>query len=68
MSTPVSSDYLEINKNRFHEIEWIKTKILSLREKYERRPSTIKQIRDLERQIRERGGEPEIHSWIKVEI
>ena len=64
MSTPVSTDYLEINKNRFHEIEWLKTKILSLREKYQRRPSTIKEIRDLERQIRERGGEPEVHSWM----
>lgn len=65
MSTPVSTNYLEINTNRFHEIEWLKAKILSLREKYLRRPSTIKEIRDLERQIRERGGEPEVHSWIK---
>ena len=65
MSTPVSTNYLEINKNRFHEIEWLKSKILSLREKYQRRSSTIKEIRDLERQIRERGGEPEVHSWIK---
>lgn len=65
MTTPVSNDYLEINKNRFHEIAWLKSKILSLHEKYMRRPSTIKEIRDLERQIRERGGEPEIHAWIK---
>lgn len=64
MSTPVSTNYLEINKNRFHEIEWLKTKIRSLREKYLRRPSTIKEIRDLERQIRERGGQPEVHSWM----
>jgi len=64
MSTSVSTNYLEINKNRLHEIEWLKSKILSLREKYQRRPSTIKEIRDLERQIRERGGEPECHSWM----
>ncbi len=64
MSTPVSSSYLETNTNRFHEIRWLKSKIISLQEKYTRRPSTIKQIRDLERQIRERGGQPDVHEWI----
>ena len=67
MSTPVSTDYLEINKNRFHEIEWLKNKIVSLEPKFKRRPSTIKEIRDLERQIRERGGVPETHTWITQE-
>jgi hypothetical protein len=38
---------------------------MSLREKYQRRPSTIKEIKDLERQIVERGGVPESHFWIK---
>ncbi len=65
MSTPVSNKYLETNKNRFHEIEWLKSKVRSLQEKYQRRSSTIKEIRDLERQIVERGGVPEIHDWIK---
>jgi hypothetical protein len=64
MSTPVSKDYLTVNTNRFHEIEWIKAKIRSLENKYLRRPSTIKEIRDLERQIKERGGEPEVHTWM----
>lgn len=65
MSTPTGIGYLESNKNRFHEITWLKEKITRLEPKYERRPSTIKEIRDLERQIRERGDEPEQHSWIK---
>lgn len=65
MSTPVSKDYIKSNSNRLHEIEWIKRKIRSLEEKYMRRPSTIREIRDLERQIRERGGEPENHDWIR---
>jgi hypothetical protein len=65
MSTPVSTNYLESNKNRLHEIQCLKTKIMSLREKYQRRPSTIKEIKDLERQIVERGGVPESHFWIK---
>jgi hypothetical protein len=64
MSTPVSKDYLKINTNCLHEIVWLKSKIASLERKYLRRPSTIKEIRDLERQIRERGGEPEQHTWI----
>lgn len=64
MSTPVSKDYLEINHNRLHEIDWLKTKIRSLETKYTRCPSTIKEIRDLERQIKERGGEPEVHAWM----
>ena len=50
--------------NRPYEIEWLKKKIVSLRPKYERRPSTIKEIRDLERRIRHKGGEPETHEWI----
>lgn len=52
----------ELQKNC--EIKWLKDKILSLREKFERRPKTIKEIRDLERQIRERDGEPDKHDWI----
>lgn len=65
MSAPVSKNYLQANTNRLHEIEWLKNKILSLRDKYTRRPSTIREIRDLERQICERGGTPDVHSWIK---
>ena len=56
---------MTINTNSLHEIQWLKAKIVTLRQKYERRPSTIKEIRDLERQIKERGGEPEVHAWIK---
>jgi predicted site-specific integrase-resolvase len=37
-----------------HEIEWIKNKIEELRPLLFKRPSVIKQIRDLERQIAER--------------
>jgi hypothetical protein len=48
------------------EVKWIKEKILSLRGKYEKRPRTIKEIRDLERQIRERGGEPDKHDWLPL--
>lgn len=63
-STPVSSNYLDSNTNAPHEIEWLKKKILSLQSKYEKRPRTIKQIRDLERQIKERGGMPDKHNWL----
>ena len=66
MSTPTNKDYLEHNTNRLSEITWLKNKILSLREKYERRPSTIREIRDWERQIRERGGEPDNHDWLNL--
>jgi hypothetical protein len=52
-------------QRRKDEIKWLKNKILSLREKYERKPSTIKEIRDLERQIRDHDSEPDIHDWIK---
>lgn len=65
MSTPVSTNYLKINTNRLHEIEWLRSKIAGLETKFLRRPSTIKEIKDLERQIRERGGEPEVHTWLK---
>lgn len=64
MSTPVSTDYLESNTNRNSEILWLKDKIQSLRPKYQRRPSTLREIRDLERQILERGGVPESHDWL----
>lgn len=47
------------------EIDWTKAKITSLKDKYLKRPSTIKEIRDLERQIIERGGEPDQLDWIK---
>ena len=51
-------------KRRLSEIKWLKDKILSLREKYKKRPRTIKEIRDLERQIREHGDQPDQHEWI----
>jgi len=65
MSTKVGKDYLVSNTNRIHEIQWLKNKIISLKDKYQKRPRTIKEIRDLERQIRERGAEPDNHDWIK---
>ena len=49
-----------------NEIRWLKNKILSLREKFEKRPRTIREIKDLERQIRERNGEPDVHEWLKI--
>jgi hypothetical protein len=49
-----------------NEIRWLKNKILSLREKFEKRPKTIREIKDLERQIRERNGEPDVHEWLKI--
>jgi hypothetical protein len=58
-STPTSKDYLNCNRNRQHEIEWTKNKIKSLLPKLAKKPSTMKQIKDLERQIRERGGTPD---------
>jgi hypothetical protein len=59
MSTPTGPGYIQSNTNRLHEIEWLKNKIRSLLPELKRRPRTIRQIRDLERQIRERGGEPD---------
>lgn len=38
-----------------HEIQWIQNKIDTLKLKLERKPSVAKQIKDLERQIRERS-------------
>lgn len=57
-------DLLEENQRK-REIKWLKDKILSLREKLERKPKTIREIRDLERQIRDRNGEPDQHDWIR---
>jgi hypothetical protein len=68
MSTKTNSEYLRLNANRLHEIDWLKAKIISLEQKYKKRPSTIKEIRDLERQIRERGGEPDTHEWITEKV
>lgn len=45
------------------EIAWIRVSIIGLRAKYERRPRTLRQIRDLERQLRERGGVPDRLPW-----
>jgi hypothetical protein len=64
MSTPVNKNYLDMNNHCSSEIRWIKDRILSLREKFQRRPSTIREIRDLERQIVERGGVPDQHEWL----
>ena len=37
-----------------NEIDWLKEKIESLRERAKRQPSTVREIHDLERQIKER--------------
>jgi hypothetical protein len=62
----MSKDFWDFQKEiqRKSEIKWLKDKILSLREKFERKPRTIREIRDLERQIRERNGEPDQHDWM----
>ena len=69
-STPVSADYVDsMGVGRLnHEIAWIKKKIISLQPKFERRPRTIREIRDLERQIKERGGTPDVHDWLPNNI
>lgn len=58
-----------------HEVEWTKKKILSLKPEYTKhaarhdrhgtKPAVHKQIMDLERQIKERGGVPDDHDWIR---
>jgi len=59
MSTPTHKNYLTSNTNRLHEINWCKARIRELVPLLTKKPSTIRQIRDLERQIVERGGAPD---------
>lgn len=59
MSTPTHKNYLTSNTARLHEINWCKARIRELIPLLDRKPSTIRQIRDLERQIVERGGAPD---------
>lgn len=66
-STPPSKDYLKINKNIPAELRWLENKIESLKDKYNRKPSTAREIRDLMRQIKERGGTLNKPDWFKNE-
>lgn len=60
--------YQSINPNAAAEVAWTKKKIISLKAKYEKKPSTHKEIKDLERQIRERGGIPDSHDWFHANV
>jgi hypothetical protein len=63
-------------RNAPHEVRWLKNKISNFEPEYtaymksrgERhgtKPKVHKHILDLERQIKERGGVPDNHPWIK---
>ena len=61
--------------NDAHEVNWLRNSILLMKPEYTRqaarhdrhgtKPAMHKHIIDLERQIKERGGVPDDHDWIR---